>query len=85
MRRLLIVAVVLVVAKDAVPYGLNAWEDYRFEQRRQRFMALKEREIVCLDRLIKSNIPKGVDVQPQIDRCKALAIDPETGTYATFP
>lgn len=85
MNKLLVAAVILVVAKDAVPYGLDAWEARRFEQRRQRFMALKDREIACLDQLIKSGLPKREEVQPAIERCKRLAVDPDTGSYATFP
>jgi hypothetical protein len=85
MRKLLVAAVVLVIAKDAVPYGLEAWDSHRLEQRRQRFMALKDREIRCLDELIKSGIRPGVDVGPRIERCKQLAADPETGRPATFP
>ena len=85
MRKLLVAAVVLVIAKDAVPYAMDAWEARRLEQRRQRFMAMTEREIVCLDRLIQHGIRQRVDVGPRIQRCKDLAIDPETGRRVTFP
>lgn len=85
MRKLLVAAVVLVIAKDAVPYGLDTWDTYRFEQRRERFMALKDREIRCLDQLIKSGIGAGADVGPQIRRCKQLSVDPQTGLPASFP
>jgi hypothetical protein len=85
MRKLLVAAVVLVIAKDAVPYGLDAWDEHSREQRRQRFMALKDREIRCLDELIRTGLRQGVEAGPGIQRCKQLSVDPETGRPATFP
>lgn len=85
MNKLLVAAVVLVIAKDAVPYGIDAWQTHRLEQRRQRFIALKDREIQCLERLLKGGVDKAGEVERRIAACKAQAIDPETGRAAAFP
>ncbi len=84
MNKLLVAAVVLVIAKDAVPYGIDAWQRHRLEQSRQRYFALKDREIQCLERLLKGGVEKAGEVERRIAACKQLGIDPETGRPVTF-
>lgn len=86
MKKLLLAAgVIAILAVALLPYARDAWQSYRLErmeEERQRFIALKEREIACLERLAERGLRPGVGVEAEIDRCKRLAIDPETGDYA---
>ena len=87
MKRLLAAGIAGILVVGLAPHARQAWDDYqlrRDEQARERFIALKEREIACLERLGAGNL-EGVDVAAGIERCKELAIDPESGKYATRP
>jgi hypothetical protein len=86
-NRLLPVAVGAILIVGLAPLGWDGWERHRLrgeEEERQRFIALKEREIACLDALGR-NLREGMDVKAEIARCKRLAVDPETGEYQVRP
>lgn len=81
------VGVAAIVAAALAPHALDAWRSYRLErlqEERLRFIALKDREIACLE-ILASGLRPGVDVEAEVERCKRLAVDPETGDYARLP
>jgi len=87
MHKLLPVGIGAILIVGLAPLGWDAWERHRLrgeEEQRQRFIALKEREIACLDELGR-NLREGTDVKAEIARCKRLAVDPETGEYQVRP
>lgn len=55
------------------------------EAQRQLFIDLKNREIACLERLASGGLKNGADVNAEIERCRALARDPETGETVRDP
>lgn len=81
MYRLLVGAIVAIVAVAALPYGRQAWREYRFEQRRDAYLERKDKEIACLNGLRAGGLDLKADVTAQIDQCKQKATDPDTGRY----
>ena len=81
-------AVAAILAAGAVPFARQALEDRRIAregEQRARWIELKEKELDCLERLRASGLPKGMDVGRELDRCRALAIDPATGRPVQAP
>lgn len=84
-RRLRVAGIFAIVLVAGAPLALDQWRAHRFEQERQAFIAAKDREIACLEAL-KADVTPGMDVTAELDRCRALATDPETGIYReSFP
>ena len=67
------VAAILLVALG--PPALQAWEARQAEAERTEYIATKEREIACLERLAAGGLRKGADVQGEIERCRREAAD----------
>lgn len=70
------------------PHALDLWRDWGAAERqaqRELFIELKNREIRCLERLASGGLAKGADVEAEIARCRALAVDPATGEPARDP
>ncbi|HEX8366791.1 MAG TPA: hypothetical protein VF603_16045 [Allosphingosinicella sp.] len=72
-KKLLGAGVAAIFAVAAAPLALQAWKERRAEAERTDFIALKEREIACLERLAAGGLRKGADVQVEIDRCRREA------------
>jgi hypothetical protein len=89
MRKWLIAAAILgILAVALAPHARRAWAErqLRAEQAESaRYIALKEKEIGCLERLAASGLPKKMDVEAEIGRCRALSLDPATGAPAQQP
>ena len=87
-KTLLAAGVAGIVAVAAAPHALEAWRASRVsaqEAERQLYIQLKEREIACLERLAASGLPKEMDVNAEIERCRRLSIDPATGETVRAP
>jgi hypothetical protein len=70
------------------PHALDLWKDQGAAERqsqREIFIELKNREIECLEQLASGGLSKGADVEVEIARCRALAVDPATGEPARDP
>ncbi|MEA3017469.1 MAG: hypothetical protein QOI38_2191 [Sphingomonadales bacterium] len=65
------VAAILLVALG--PPALRSWQERRAEAERAEYIATKEREIACLERLAAGGLGKGADVQAAIERCRREA------------
>jgi len=73
------VAGILVVS--LAPYARQQWDarQLRAEQEQRRlYIEAKEREIACLERLL-GGVPQRKSLEAEIDRCRRLSLDPETG------
>jgi hypothetical protein len=83
MKKWLLAAAILgILAVALAPYARRAWAEHELragQAQRDRYIALKEKEIGCLERLAATGLPKGTDVEAELERCRALSIDPETG------
>lgn len=82
MRRLLLIALGVTgsVAVALAPHARRAIQarDLRAEQKAYAdYIAAKEREIECLERLAASGLPKSMDVQAELERCRAITGDAE--------
>lgn len=82
MKRLLLLAlgVTGILAVAAVPYARRAIEarDIRAEQAAyDDYVAAKEKQIECLERLTATGLPKEMDVQAEIDRCSDITREAE--------
>jgi hypothetical protein len=87
-KTLLAVAIAAIFAAGAVPYARQALEDRRIAregEQRALWIELKEKELDCLERLQASGLPEGMNVDKELDRCRALAIDPATGKVVQAP
>jgi hypothetical protein len=87
-KKLLVAGVAAVVGVAAVPYVQGVLEERRIAaegDQRALWIELKEKELDCLERLQASGLPEGMDVGKEIDRCRALAIDPATGEAVKAP
>lgn len=86
--KLLVAGVVAILLFALVPYARQAWRERQLraeEAQRAVYIELKEREIACLERLAASGLPKGMDVEREIDRCRRMAVDPATGEIVKEP
>jgi hypothetical protein len=87
-KTLLAAGVAGIVGTAAIPYVKNVMEERRIArdgEQRALWIELKEKELDCLDRLQASGLPKGMDVAKELQRCRALAIDPATGEAVKGP
>jgi hypothetical protein len=87
-KSLLAAAVAAVLGVAAIPHVQRAMEERRIARegaQRALWIELKEKELACLERLQASGLPEGMDVSAEIDRCRALAINPETGEPVRAP
>ncbi|HEY0014078.1 MAG TPA: hypothetical protein VGB79_14645 [Allosphingosinicella sp.] len=87
-KTLLAAGVAAIVGVAALPYARQALEERRIARdgaQRALWIELKEKELACLERLQASGLPKGMDVGKELDRCRALAIDPATGEAVKAP
>jgi hypothetical protein len=89
MRKWLLLAAILgIFAVAFAPYARRAWEERRMRAEQagqERYVELKEKEIGCLERLAASGLPGEMDIEAEIERCRALSIDPQTGEPAVPP
>jgi len=77
MKRLLLLlfGVTGIAAIAVVPHARRAIEarDVRAEQTAyDDYIAAKEKEIECLERLTATGLPKDMDVQAELDRCREI-------------
>jgi hypothetical protein len=87
-KKLLAAGVAAIVGVAAIPYAQKIAEERRIARegvQRALWIELKERELDCLERLMASGLPAGMDVAREIDRCRSLAIDPATGGAVKAP
>ena len=88
-RKLLLAAgIAAICGVAAIPHVQRAIEERRIARegaQRALWIELKEKELACLDRLRASGLPEGMDVAAEIERCRALAIDPATGAPVEAP
>jgi hypothetical protein len=89
MRKWLLLAALLgILAVAFAPHARRAWQERRMraeQARQERYVEMKEKEIGCLERLAASGLPKGIDIEAEIERCRALSIDPQTRQPAVPP
>jgi hypothetical protein len=71
--KLLAAGIAAIFAVALAPPALQAWQERRAEAERMDFIAAKEREIACLERLASGGLEKGADVQAEIARCRLEA------------
>ena len=86
--RLLAAGIAGIVLVALAPHALDLWRQSGAGERqaqRQVFIELKNREIECLERLASGGLARGADVQAEIARCRALAVDPATGEVVRDP
>jgi hypothetical protein len=87
-KKLLAAGVASVIGVAALPHARQALEERRIARdgaQRALWIELKEKELACLERLQASGLPEGLDVGKELDRCRALAIDPATGETVKAP
>ena len=87
-KKLLAAGLVGIALVAAAPHAQRMWQasaERDRQARRQLFIELKDREIACLERLVGGGLPKGTDVEAETARCRALAVDPETGAPMVDP
>ncbi len=82
MKRLLLIALGVTgsLAVALAPHARRAVQEREIRAERKAYddyIAAKERELDCLERLTASGLPKGMDVQAELDRCRAIALDAE--------
>lgn len=83
---LLALAVAGILAVALAPYVRQAMRarEIRAEQARyERYIEAKRKEVECLERLAASGLPKGMDVQAELDRCRALSFEAAAGMPGT--
>lgn len=81
-RKLLAAGVAGIAAVAAVPYAMEAWRERTIRDDAAQaalWVDHKQKELDCLDRLVASGLPKGMNVEAEIQRCRQLMIDGETG------
>lgn len=86
--KLLAVGILGIAAVAGAPYARDAWREHQRDREREqvdRYIELKGRQIACLEQLRASGLPKGMDVMAEIERCRRLAIDPDTGVEVKGP
>jgi alpha-D-ribose 1-methylphosphonate 5-triphosphate synthase subunit PhnI len=72
---LLLFGVTGIVAVAVVPHARRAIEarDVHAEQAAyEDYIAAKEKEIECLERLTATGLPKDMDVQAELERCREI-------------
>ena len=74
-RKLLVDGVIAIMTVAAVPAAYDAWLEQRRAQSNEDFIAAKDREIACLDALLKKGVPKEMDAAAEIERCRRSAIE----------
>jgi len=77
---LLLFGVAGIATVAVVPHARRAIEarDLRAEQAAyDDYIAAKEKEIECLERLAASGLPKSMDVQAELERCRAITTEAE--------
>ena len=87
-NKLLAAGVGAIALVALAPHARDYWEAREAADRQEQralFIELKNREIACLERLASGGLAKGADVQKEIARCRALAVDPATGEIARDP
>jgi|GEM_PF-4207942 len=87
-KKLLTAGIAGVALVALAPHAHRLWQETRERDReaqRLLFIELKNREIACLEALVADGLPKGADVQAEIERCRRLAVDPATGEVAKDP
>lgn len=68
--KLLAAGIAAIFAVALTPPALRAWQQRRADAERMDFIAAKEREIACLERLAAGGLKNGADVQVEIARCR---------------
>lgn len=69
-----------ILAVALAPYARDAWAERRMraeQERQERVIAAKEKEIECLERLAASGLPREMDVEAEIERCRSFGANPE--------
>lgn len=69
-----------ILAVAVAPYARRAIEvrDVRAEQAAyDEYIAAKEREIECLEQLAATGLPKGMDVQAELEGCRDISREAE--------
>jgi hypothetical protein len=87
-KALLAAGVAAILGVAAIPHAQRAMEARRIARegaQRALWIELKEKELACLERLRASGFPQGMDVGAEIERCRALAVDPATGEPVEAP
>ena len=87
-RKLLAAGLTAIALVALAPHARDYWQkrdEAATQAQRALFIELKNREIACLERLASGGLAKGADVQAEIARCRALAVDPATGEPAKDP
>lgn len=80
------VAGILAVAlAPHVRQAMKARENRAEQASYERYVEAKRKEIECLERLAATGLPKGIDVQAEIERCRALSFEAEAGVPAGQP
>lgn len=72
-KKLLAAGIAAIFAVALAPPALEAWQEGREQAERLDFIAAKEREIACLERLAAGGLAKGADVEAAIARCRREA------------
>lgn len=73
---LLALGVAGILAVAAAPYVRQAWIERERQadlERQDDYIKGKEAEIACLERLAASGLPKSMDVQAEIEKCRELS------------
>ena|SRR5215217_2991355 len=81
-KKLLALGVAGIVAVAAAPYALEAWREREVRDDAAQaalWVDRKQQQLACLDRIVASGLPKGMNVEAEIMRCRQLMIDAETG------
>lgn len=87
-KTLLALGVLGTLAVAAPPQVRRMVEDRRIArdgEQRALWIELTRRQLDCLERLQAWGLPEGMDVERELERCQALAIDPATGAPVKAP
>lgn len=84
MRRMLLLAlgVAGILAVALAPHLRRALREreIRAEQAGyERYIEAKRKEIGCLEQLAATGLPKGMDVEAELERCRAFTFEAESG------
>jgi hypothetical protein len=86
-KTLLALGIIGIVAVAAPPQVRRVLEDRRIArdgEQRALWIELTRLQLDCLERL-QAALPQDVDMEKELARCQALAIDPATGEPVKAP